>query len=148
MVTVPTFEEVVAVHGHTCPGIAIGYKISKVAAIWAGEEDNISVYSTSTKCPLDALRTVFHLREHPERLVVEDRHELHFILTKPDGSKLYIDEVPGSKIFNPEADALKQKMQAGVATKEETARFDTLQKELLQQTFDTPDEKLFTFHTA
>ncbi|HJJ35843.1 MAG TPA: FmdE family protein [Methanocorpusculum sp.] len=148
MVTVPSFEDIAKAHGHTCPGIAVGYKISKAAAVWAGDEDDISVYSTSTKCPLDALRTVFHLREHPDRLVVEDRHELHFILTKPDGSKLYIDEVPGSKIFNPEADALKEKMHAGTATQEEIARFDVLQKELLQKTFDTPDEKLFTLRTA
>jgi len=148
MVIVPRFEEVAAAHGHICPGIAIGYKISKAAAVWAGDEDTISVYSTSTKCPLDALRMVFHLREHPERLVVEEKHEMHFILTKPDGSKLYIDEVPGSKIFNPEADLLKKKIHAGTATAEETARFDVLQKELLQKTFDTPDEKLFTLRMA
>ena len=148
MIPVPSFEEVAAVHGHICPGIAIGYKMSKAAAAWAGDEENISVYSTSTKCPLDALRTVFHLREHPERLIVEDKHELHFILTKPDGSKLYIDEVPGSKIFSSEADALKEKVHAGTATEEEIARFDVLQNELLKITFDTPDEKLFTLRFA
>jgi len=144
MVTVPAFEDIAVAHGHICPGIAIGYKMSKAAAVWAGDEDTILVYSTTTRCPLDALRSVFHLREHPERLIVEDKHELHFILTKPDGSKLYIDEVPGCKIFNPEADALKKKIHAATATEEEIVRFDALQKELLQKTFDTPDEELFT----
>ncbi len=148
MTKVPSFEDVAKTHGHTCPGIALGYKMSKAAAIWAGEEDNISVYSASTKCPLDALRSVFHLREHPERLIVEDRHELHFILTKPDGSKLYIDEVPGSKILDKEANALKEEIHAGTATKEDISRFDVLQKELLQKTFDTPDERLFTLRMA
>lgn len=148
MVNVPSFEEITAVHGHTCPGIAIGYKIVKHAAEWAGDEENISVYSTSTRCPLDALRVVFHLREHPERLTIEDKQQLHFILTKPDGSELFIDEMPGSKISSPEGDSLRAKVRAGTATAAEVKRFDEIQAELLKKTFETPDEHLFTLRSA
>lgn len=147
MANIPSFEDVAKVHGHKCPGIAIGYKMSIVAAEWAGNEENIKVFSTSTRCPLDALKTVFHLREHPERLTVDDKNSLHFILEKPDGSKFYIDELPGSKIKSVEGNLLREKIHYGTATKEETARFDQIQKELLQKTFDTPNEKLFTTHT-
>lgn len=144
MTQIPTFEEIAEAHGHRCPGIAIGYKMAKAAAEWAGDEP-VRVYSTTTRCPLDALRHTFRLTD--ETLTIEDKGELHFILEKADGSKLFIDEVPGSKIKNEEGDKLRKKVREGTASKEETARFNEIQEELLQQAFNTPDEKLFTIHS-
>ena len=144
MTQIPTFEEIANAHGHRCPGIAIGYKIAKAAAEWAGDEP-VRVYSTTNRCPLDALRHTFHLTD--ETLTIEDKGELHFILEKADGSKLFIDEVTGSKIKNEEGDKLREKVRGGTASKEETARFNEIQEELLEQAFNTPDEKLFTIHS-
>ncbi|HJJ60876.1 MAG TPA: FmdE family protein [Methanocorpusculum sp.] len=144
MTQIPTFEEIAEAHGHRCPGIAIGYKMAKAAAEWAGDEP-VRVYSTTTRCPLDALRHTFRLTD--ETLTIEDKGELHFVLEKADGSKLFIDEVPGSKIKNDEGDKLRKKVREGTASKEETARFNEIQEELLQQAFNTPDEKLFTIHS-
>ena len=144
MTQIPTFEEIANAHGHRCPGIAIGYKMAKAAAEWAGDEP-VRVYSTTTRCPLDALRHTFRLTD--ETLTIEDKGELHFVLEKADGSKLFIDEVPGSKIKNEEGDKLREKVREGTASKEETARFNEIQEELLQQAFNTPDEKLFTIHS-
>ena len=144
MSEIPSFEKIVEAHGHACPGIAIGYKIAAAAAKWAGEETNISVYSTSTRCPLDALRTTFHLREHPKRLTVEDKGELHFVLSKPDGSKMIVDEIPGAKIHTEEGDALGIKVKAGTATDEEKERYAQIRAKLLETALAMPDEKLFT----
>ena len=144
MTQIPTFEEIANAHGHRCPGIAIGYKMAKAAAKWAGDEP-VRVYSTTNRCPLDALRHTFHLTD--ETLTIEDKGELHFILEKADGSKLFIDEVPGSKIKNEEGDKLREKVRGGTASKEETVRFNEIQEELLEQAFNTPDEKLFTIHS-
>ncbi len=144
MTQAPSFETIVHSHGHTCPGIALGYKIAVVAAAWSGAEENIHVYSTTTRCPLDALKTTFNLRIHPERLTVESGNGLHFVLSKPDGSKLIIDEVPGSKVKSEEGDMLRAKVNNKTASPEETARFDAIQAELLLQMKNTPNEKLFT----
>ena len=144
MTQIPTFEEIAEAHGHRCPGIAIGYKMAKAAAEWAGDEP-VRVYSTTTRCPLDALRHTFRLTD--ETLTIDDKGELHFVLEKADGSKLFIDEVPGSKIKNEEGDKLRKKVREGTASKEETARFNEIQEELLEQAFNTPDEKLFTTHS-
>lgn len=144
MTQIPTFEEIAEAHGHRCPGIAIGYKMAKAAAEWAGDEP-VRVYSTTTRCPLDALRHTFRLTD--ETLTIEDKGELHFVLEKADGSKLFIDEVPGSKIKNDEGNKLRKKVREGTASKEEIARFNEIQEELLQQAFNTPDEKLFTIHS-
>ena len=144
MTHIPSFDEIANAHGHRCPGIAIGYKMAKAAAEWAGDE-SVRVYSTTNRCPLDALRHTFHLTD--ETLTIEDKGELHFILEKPDGTKLFIDEVPGSKIKNAEGDALREKVRAGTASAEETKRFNEIQEELLEQAFNTADEKLFTVRT-
>ena len=144
MTQIPTFEEIANAHGHRCPGIAIGYKMAKAAAEWAGDEP-VRVYSTTTRCPLDALRHTFRLTD--ETLTIEDKGELHFVLEKADGSKLFIDEVPGSKIKNAEGNALREKVRAGTASAEETKRFNEIQEELLEQAFNTADEKLFTVRT-
>ena len=144
MTQIPTFEEIANAHGHRCPGIAIGYKMAKAAAEWAGDEP-VRVYSTTTRCPLDALRHTFRLTD--ETLTIEDKGELHFVLEKADGSKLFIDEVPGSKIKNAEGNALREKVRAGTASAEETKRFNEIQEELLEQAFAMDDEKLFTLRT-
>ena len=144
MTQIPTFEEIAEAHGHRCPGIAIGYKMAKAAAEWAGDEP-VRVYSTTTRCPLDALRHTFRLTD--ETLTIEDKGELHFVLEKADGSKLFIDEVPGSKIKNDEGNKLRKKVRAGTASAEETKRFNEIQEELLEQAFNTADEKLFTVRT-
>lgn len=144
MTQLPAFDEIAKAHGHRCPGIALGYKMAKAAAEWAGDAP-VSVYATTNRCPLDALRHTFGLTD--ETLTVEDKGELHFILEKPDGSKLFIDEVPGSKIKSAEGDLLRAKVRAGTASKEEEERFNEIQEELLEQAFNTPDALLFALRT-
>lgn len=147
MTQIPTFEKIVSSHGHTCPGIALGYKIAVAAAEWSGDETDIKVISNTTRCPLDALRTTFDLKNHPERLTVDDIGKSNFVIIKPDGSKLIIEEVPGSKVKNPESDALREKMRANTATPDEIKRFDELNKQALEKMIETPSEKLFTLRT-
>ncbi|MDO9522180.1 MAG: formylmethanofuran dehydrogenase subunit E family protein [Methanocorpusculum sp.] len=144
MTDIPDFDMIAKAHGHTCPGIALGYKIAVVAAKWSGTETNIKVLSHSTRCPLDALKQTFDLRTHPERLIVEDTNTVSFVLEKPDGSKLFIDEIPGTKVTSDELHTLKGKISAKTATEEEIKRHTEIQNELLQVMLNTPDEKLFT----
>jgi formylmethanofuran dehydrogenase subunit E len=144
MTEIPDFTKIAKAHGHTCPGIALGYKIAVVAAKWSGTETNIKVLSHSTRCPLDALKQTFDLRTHPERLIVEDTNTVSFVLEKPDGSKLFIDEIPGTKVTSDELHMLKGKISAKTATEDEIKRYTEIQNELLQVMLDTPDEKLFT----
>lgn len=144
MTEIPNFDKIAKAHGHTCPGIALGYKIAVVAAKWSGNETNISILSHSTRCPLDALKQTFDVRAHPERLTVEDTNIVSFVLEKPDGSKLFIDEIPGTKITSTELHMLKGKLSAKTATPEETARYTEIQNELLQVMLNMPDEQLFT----
>lgn len=146
MVQIPAFETIAQAHGHTCPGIALGYKIAVVAARWAGDEDDIRIVSHTTRCPLDALKVTFDVRNHPERMTVEDTGTVSFVITRPDGRRLFIDELPGTHLTTDELTALKKKIEAGTATPADLTRIDVIKDELFRVMQKIPDHQLFTVH--
>lgn len=146
MVQIPAFETVAQAHGHTCPGIALGYKIAVVAATWAGEDDDVRIVSHTTRCPLDALKVTFDVKNHPERMVVEDTGTVSFVITKPDGRRLFIDELPGTHLSSVELTELKKKAEADTATPGDLRRMQEIKDELFRVMQAIPDEKLFSVH--
>ncbi|HKM41189.1 MAG TPA: formylmethanofuran dehydrogenase subunit E family protein [Methanocorpusculum sp.] len=148
MTDIPDFDTIAKAHGHTCPGIALGYKIAVAAAEWSGTDTNISVVSHTTRCPLDAIKQTFDLKKHPERLIVDDTNTVSFVLEKLDGSRLFIDEVPDTKLTSKEQHMLREKIAANTATPEDIARHNAIQREFLQIMLNTPNEKLFTIREA
>jgi len=148
MTDIPDFDTIAKAHGHTCPGIALGYKIAVAAAEWSGTDTNISVVSHTTRCPLDAIKQTFDLKKHPERLIVDDTNTVSFVLEKLDGSRLFIDEVPDTKLTSKEQHMLREKITANTATPEDIARYNAIQREFLQIMLNTPNEKLFTIREA
>lgn len=144
MTEIPDFDTIAKAHGHVCPGIALGYKIAVLAAAWAGTETEITVLSHTQRCPLDALRYIFDLKSHPDRLIIENTNTGSYILTKPDGSKLFIDEVPDTKLTSDELHQLKVKETARTATPDESDRLQEIRLEMVKIMLATPNEQLFT----
>lgn len=144
MVQIPAFETIAKAHGHTCPGIALGYKIAVVAAKWAEGTDDVRIVSHTTRCPLDALKVTFDVKNHPERMVVVDTNTVSFVITKPSGRKLFIDELPGTHLTSSELTELKKKVAAKTATPADLKRMNEIKDELFTVMQAIPDEKLFT----
>ncbi|HJJ35015.1 formylmethanofuran dehydrogenase subunit E family protein [Methanocorpusculum bavaricum] len=144
MTVVPDFDTIAKAHGHVCPGIALGYKIALEAAAWAGNETKITVLSYTQRCPLDALRYIFDLNSHPDRLTIENTNTGSYVLEKPDGSRLFIDEVPDTKLTSDELHRLKVRAAAKTATPEESDRLQEIRLEMVKIMLATPNEQLFT----
>ena len=144
MAQIPLFETVAKAHGHTCPGIALGYKIAVVAAKWAGEYDDVRIISHTTRCPLDALKVTFDIKNHPERMIVEDTGRVNFVITRPDGKKLFIDEVPGTHLTSDELSALKKNVEAGTAGPDDLLRMNEIKHELFLVMQAMDDAALFS----
>ncbi len=144
MAQIPLFETVAKAHGHTCPGIALGYKIAVVAAKWAGEYDDVRIISHTTRCPLDALKVTFDIKNHPERMIVEDIGRVNFVITRPDGKKLFIDEVPGTHLTSDELSALKKNVEAGTAGPDDLKRMNEIKHELFLVMQAMDDAALFS----
>ncbi|MDR0980383.1 MAG: formylmethanofuran dehydrogenase subunit E family protein [Methanocalculaceae archaeon] len=143
MVQIPAFETVAQAHGHTCPGIALGYKIAVVAAAWAGEKE-VRIVAHTTRCPLDALKVTFDVKNHPERMDVADTNTVSFVITKPNGRKLFIDELPGTHLTSDELTRIKKKIEIGTATPGDLRRMSEIKNELFHVMQAIPDEKLFS----
>ncbi|HJJ89389.1 MAG TPA: formylmethanofuran dehydrogenase subunit E family protein [Methanocorpusculum sp.] len=144
MVQIPTFEIMTKAHWHMCPGIALGYKMAVVVGKWVGDEDNVKIIAHTTRCPLDALKITFDVKNHPERLIVDDTNTVSFIITKPNGCNLFIDELPGTHLTSEELTELKKKVQAGTATRDDRRRINEIKAELFHIMQSISNEKLFT----
>ncbi|MDV0443926.1 formylmethanofuran dehydrogenase subunit E family protein [Methanorbis rubei] len=144
MVQIPAFEAVAKAHGHTCPGIALGYKIAVVVAKWAGEYDDVRIVSHTTRCPLDALKVTFDAKNHPERIIVENTGIVSFVITRPDGRKLFIDEIPGTHLTTDELTELKKKVEAKTAGPADMQRMNEIKHELFLVMQAMDDSALFS----
>lgn len=143
MVQIPAFDTVAKAHGHTCPGIALGYKIAVVAARWAGDADDVRIVAHTTRCPLDALKVTFDVKNHPERMDVVDTNTVSFVITRPDGHRLFIDELPGTHLSSEELTGIKKKVEEGTATPADLRRMQEIKDELFAIMQAIPNEKLF-----
>ncbi len=146
MTQIPSFETVAKAHGHTCPGIALGYKIAVVAAEWADTIDDIHILSHTTRCPLDAVKVTFDTKNHPERLTVEDTNTVSLVFTKPDGSRLCIDELPGTHLSTDELTEIKKKVENHTATPDDLSRMNRIKDDLFRIMKEIPNEQLFSVH--
>lgn len=77
-------------------------------------------------------------------MVVADTNTVSFVITKPNGHKLFIDELPGTHLTSEELTQLKKKVEAGTATPEDLRRMNAIKDELFHVMQAIPDEKLFT----
>lgn len=73
---IPTFDEAVRFHGHTCPGLALGYLMATEArrildSGRAGDEDIVAVAETDA-CSLDAIQVVCGCTAGKGNLIVRD----------------------------------------------------------------------------
>lgn len=81
------WEQVVDFHGHTCPEIAIGYRVAQIAqrelGIRPAPSSNILVIAYTHSCALDAFQVLNHATYGRGDLVVneEKKHVYHFQYT-------------------------------------------------------------------
>ncbi|MCO5386751.1 formylmethanofuran dehydrogenase subunit E family protein [Desulfosporosinus sp.] len=78
------WEQVIEFHGHTCPGIALGYRLAQIAnrelGISATLDSGISVTAYTHSCALDAFQIINRATYGRKNLLVEEKklHVYHF----------------------------------------------------------------------
>lgn len=81
------WEQVIEFHGHTCPGIAIGYRIAVLAqkemGIRATVDSELLVKAETRSCALDAFQIINKATIGRRALMIEDTHQpiYHFHFT-------------------------------------------------------------------
>lgn len=91
-----TFDEVVNFHGHTCPGLALGYRVAKAALIVLktekmSQDEEIVAIVENDSCAVDAVQVVTGCTFGKGNLIFRDYgKQVYTFLKRPSGDAVRI----------------------------------------------------------
>jgi len=148
-----TLEDVVAFHGHSCPGLAMGFKVAEVAMKKLGvdrstDEDVVAVVENNS-CAIDAIQVITGCTSGKGNLIFHDygKQVYTFYNRSRDQSIRIAIRWPGIKESDEER-AYWQKYLAGDRSKEIVAAVTGLKGRKVKAILDADDQELFTFSQA
>lgn len=143
-----TIDEIVAFHGHMCPGLALGIQAARVAVreIGAHAQDEEVVATVETDmCAVDGIQFLTGCTFGKGNLVHRDYGKNAYTFwRRSDGKAIRISGRPGVRRREPEHQELFEKANAGEATPAERERLQQLHHERSAVILATPPEELFT----
>ena len=149
--SIKTYNEAVAFHGHSCPGLALGYRAAEYAlqhlrAGWSEDEDLVAVVENDA-CGVDAIQLVAGCSAGKGNLILRDfgKHAYTFI-DRRSNRAIRLVQRPGPVIqrIDPLASALREKVMAGTATPAEQKEFHVRQAAVIEKILEMPFDELFT----
>lgn len=141
-------EEVVAFHGHSCPGLTIGIRAAELAAKELGppEETDLVTVSETDMCGVDAIQYLTGCTLGKGNLILRDFGKMAFTFYDRKSSRslraILRDDVRGE--MGTELSALMQKIAQATATPEEHARSAQLRGKLIDRFLDLDLQEMFT----
>jgi formylmethanofuran dehydrogenase subunit E len=142
-----TFDDCIRFHGHSCPGIASGYRAAVAAMEALGvtrpeDEDLVAICETDA-CGGDAIQVIAGTTAGKGNLIVHDygKHVFTFYNRK-DGKAVRITFNRGEDESTNEMNAIRAKVFSGTATNEEEARFHELMHKATVNVLHAPAEKI------
>jgi formylmethanofuran dehydrogenase subunit E len=140
------YAAVVAFHGHSCPGAALGLRVAEAAIARLGRhgEDNELVAVTAVAdCSADAIQLLTGCTLGRKNLQIEDTGIKMFTFRRGDGAEVRIRGQRGTAAFRtPEIQALARAVRGRRATREEAARLATMQADRVRRLLTDPEEAL------
>ena len=141
------FQECVQFHGHLCPGLAIGY-----AAVKAGTErlelgpspdEEVVAIVENDSCAVDAVQVLLGCTFGKGNLIFRDWGKQVFTFFGRDSGKAvrvsFLGPLPGSD----ERHALRQKIDAGLATDEDMEAWERLRTDVTKEVISRPATDFF-----
>ncbi len=141
------WERAVEFHGHTCMGLAVGFRVAEAALQALGnkrdvDEEMVAVVENDS-CAVDAIQVITGCTVGKGNMILRDygKHGYTFALRKQKKAVRVLAKFPvGPK--RAELMALRQKVSAGEASKEEQALLQELGREQLESYFAQPLEEV------
>jgi len=145
-----TYEDAVAFHGHTCPGLALGYRVAEHAlkALHAerSEDEDLVAIVENDACGVDAVQAIAGCSVGKGNLILKDlgKHAYTFINRKTGSAiRLVQRPEPLTERLDPAAAALRAKVMSGKATPAEEKEFEERQAAIIQKILTIPFSELF-----
>jgi formylmethanofuran dehydrogenase subunit E len=142
------FSEAVAFHGHTCGGLAMGYKACELAVEKLGltfsEDEEIVCITETDSCTIDAIQVVLGCTAGKGNLIINCWGKNAFSFYRRDtNTSVRLVANPNAMPVNPEMVSLRPKINAGKATEAEVERFHHLSHKFIDDILAVPAAKLF-----
>jgi len=143
----PAFDECVRFHGHSCPGLATGYRVAiaamKALSVNRPYDEELVCVAETDACGVDAVQVVTGCTAGKGNLVIRDWGKHAFSFFSRDSGKAVRVLVKNSHIPGRSAmDDLRRKVFSGTATPEETARFHAMMAETTRSLLSVPESDL------
>lgn len=135
-------------HGHLCIGLIIGYRASLIAlrelgTARAADEELVAVVH-SDACAVDAIQVITGCTLGKGNLLFEDYGKHVFIFgRRPDDQALRVALKFGAIRKDAEYSELSQKVDDGVASPQEVADHERLERRRVEAVLSAPEEELF-----
>ena len=147
---IKSFNDAVSFHGHSCPGLALGYRAAQYAmdALRAGrcDDEELVCIVENDACGIDAIQVVTGCSAGKGNLIFRDlgKHAYTFIDRRCNRAIRIVQRPePLIERIDPRASALRPKVMSGTATREEIAEFQTRQASVIEKILAMPVEDLF-----
>ena len=147
------FADVVAFHGHSCGGLALGYKACELAAEKLGlhfsEDEEIVAFTETDSCTVDAIQVLLGCTAGKGNLFVNNWGKTAFSFYRRDNNtSIRLVAVPDAVPKNARMVELRPKIMDGSATPAEDEEYHRLLHEHVHEILATPAEKLFIIKDA
>ena len=141
-------DDVVAFHGHLCPGIITGVRAAQIALRELGgraEDEELVAIVECDNCAVDAIQQMLGCTLGKGNLIFRDYGKTAFtFIRRSDGKAIRVASRPrDAQPPDPEYAGLREKINAGSATDAERERFGVLHRERARQLLDVPEETMF-----
>jgi len=147
-----TFDDCVRFHGHSCPGLAHGYRAATAAMEALGvsrpeDEDLVAICETDA-CGIDAIQVIAGTTAGKGNLVIHDygKHAFTFYNRK-DGKAVRITFNRNETAENGDFMALRAKVFSGRASKTEEEVFHEMMHKATVDLLHAPADKLMKIET-
>lgn len=149
MIDERTVEQVVAFHGHMCPGLAMGVQAARIAlreiGAHASDEEVVAVVETDM-CAVDAIQFMTGCTFGKGNLVHHDWGKNAFsFYRRSDGRAIRLAGRPDAWQRDPEHQALFATVRSGKATPAERERFRELHVAQARTVLEMEPDALYAF---
>lgn len=149
--TLATFQEAVAFHGHSCPGLAIGYRAAAAGLRELGVErpkdEELVTIVENDACGIDAIQVVAGTTLGKGNLIFHDYGKRAYsFINRATGEAVRVAERPefSERKGDPEMTRLRKKVADGTATGAEEAAFSRLALASVNELLALPEEEMFS----
>lgn len=147
---IPDFKDIVAFHGHACPGLAFGFRASLAALTELGErseDEELVAIVENRSCAVDAIQVVTGCTLGKGNLVLQDYgKQVYTFLKRPSGEGVRIAVKWVSPPETPSAQEAWKRFSAGDRSPEVTRVVKALKGEKMQAILKADLGELFTIN--